>query len=81
MEHLFFCNPSGEEIVILGKRRTSPLTSCIFLNLHNKFLPYIYISNINYVFNNSSEGIFPKSFKSGKIILIFKSDHSNSAVN
>ena len=34
------------------------------------------------LFNNSaSEGIFPESFKTAKIILIFKSGDSNSTVN
>ena len=47
-----------------------------------KILAPIISPTVSMLFNNSvSEGIFPECFKTGKIVLFFKSGDSNSTVN
>ena len=84
VKNLFFCTPSDrEEIVNLIRRQKNKSTDIMNIPVFiYKILAPIISPTVSMLFNNSvSEGIFPESFKTAKIILIFKSGDSNSTVN
>ena len=87
LEHLWkihFSAPcEGEEIVSLIRRPKNKSTD--LMNIHvfiYKILASLITPTVSMLFNNSvNEGIFPKCFKTAKIIPILKSVDSNSTAN
>ena len=84
MENSFFCPPiDREEIVYLICRQENKSTDLMNIPvLIYKMLAPLISYTVSMIFNISlSGGIFPEGFKTAKIIPIFESGDSNSALN